>query len=415
MPNLDYYAILQVSREATIDEIKAAFRRLARQYHPDLHPNSPSAATKFREVCEAYEALSQSHTQDTQAKATANASSQTNEQNFYVRGVEKSLEKDYRGAEAEYSRAIALNPRFFEAYLKRCEVRHRLGDDRGVLEDCRQLLEIEPQCASAYYYLGRSRLRLGYAQAAIEAYTEAIRLEGEAQTYYYRGLAYHELKDTPHALNDLQTAAKQFRAQGDLSGYRLAKDTIKNLNRRRGNLFGSLNTLNEAFRSLPLFIFNPGGGLLPVFARLKHSGGVGLVYGAIAVVCFVGGAALGWQVPVPLWQLGVLGGVPFVSLVVVSAIARLLFRRRGSLSGDIFIAGATLLPVGFFVCVSGFLAVMSNSLLTILAVFAGCYSILTLYSGYTQIANLSEAQAALLVPVMVLISSWLAYLAFTAI
>ena len=415
MPNLDYYAILQVSREATIDEIKAAFRRLARQYHPDLHPNSPSAATKFREVCEAYEALSQSHTQDTQAKATANASSQTNEQNFYVRGVEKSLEKDYRGAEAEYSRAIALNPRFFEAYLKRCEVRHRLGDDRGVLEDCRQLLEIEPQCASAYYYLGRSRLRLGYAQAAIEAYTEAIRLEGEAQTYYYRGLAYHELKDTPHALNDLQTAAKQFRAQGDLSGYRLAKDTIKNLNRRRGNLFGSLNTLNEAFRSLPLFIFNPGGGLLPVFARLKHSGGVGLVYGAIAVVCFVGGAALGWQVPVPLWQLGVLGGVPFVSLVVVSAIARLLFRRRGSLSGDIFIAGATLLPVGFFVCVSGFLAVMSNSLLTILAVFASCYSILTLYSGCTQIANLSEAQAALLVPVMVLISSWLAYLAFTAI
>ena len=414
MPNLDYYEILQVSPKATIDEIKAAFRRLARQYHPDLHPNSPSASTKFREVCEAYEALSQSH-DDAQAKATATESSQTHEQDFYVRGVEKSLEKDYRGAEAEYSRAIALNPRFFEAYLKRCEVRHRLGDDRGVLEDCRQLLEIEPQCAPAYYYLGRSRLRLGYAQSAIEAYTEAIRLEGEAQTYYYRGLAYHELKDTPHALNDLQTAAKQFRAQGDLSGYRLAKDTIKNLNRRRGSLFSSLNTLNEALRALPLFIFNPGGGLLPVFARLKHSGVAGLVYGAIAVVCFVGGVVLGWQVPVSLWQLGVVGGVPFVSLVVVSAIARLLFRRRGSLSGDIFTAGATLLPVGFFVCVSGFLTVIPNSILTILAVFAGCYSILTLYSGCTQIANLSEAQAAFVVPVMVLISSWLAYLAFTAI
>ncbi|MBC6418002.1 MAG: J domain-containing protein [Prochloron sp. SP5CPC1] len=35
--------MLQVSNDATIEEIKAAFRRLARQYHPDLHPNHPRA------------------------------------------------------------------------------------------------------------------------------------------------------------------------------------------------------------------------------------------------------------------------------------------------------------------------------------------------------------------------------------
>ncbi len=54
----NYYEILGVSREATPEEIKRAFRRLARETHPDANPDDPTADARFREVAEAYEALS---------------------------------------------------------------------------------------------------------------------------------------------------------------------------------------------------------------------------------------------------------------------------------------------------------------------------------------------------------------------
>lgn len=54
----NYYEVLGVDKKASQDDIKAAYRKLARQYHPDLHPNDEECAKKFKEINEANEVLS---------------------------------------------------------------------------------------------------------------------------------------------------------------------------------------------------------------------------------------------------------------------------------------------------------------------------------------------------------------------
>lgn len=99
----DYYKILGVSRDADESAIKKAFRKLAKQYHPDTNNGNPEAEKKFREINEAYSVLSDegkrkeydesqhedqgssvnSETQSTRKKAqTANPFAGFNAQNF---------------------------------------------------------------------------------------------------------------------------------------------------------------------------------------------------------------------------------------------------------------------------------------------------------------------------------------------
>ena len=56
--NDDYYEILGINKNASEDEIKKAYRKLAMKYHPDKNPNNKEAEEKFKKINEAYEILS---------------------------------------------------------------------------------------------------------------------------------------------------------------------------------------------------------------------------------------------------------------------------------------------------------------------------------------------------------------------
>src|ERR1700678_3291992 len=57
-PKKDYYEILGVKKSASAEDIRKAFRKLARKYHPDVNPNDKKAEEKFKEISEANDVLS---------------------------------------------------------------------------------------------------------------------------------------------------------------------------------------------------------------------------------------------------------------------------------------------------------------------------------------------------------------------
>ena len=229
----DYYRRLRLPRDASRQEIKAAFRRLSRQYHPDLHPGKPSAARHFRALLEAYEVLidrvRRQRYDYQQGYGAEGGAAQRAEKppaprptsvDLYIRGVRYLLARRYQLAISDYTQAIELDDRFAEAYLRRAEVRYLLEDDSGVLADCQRAIALNSTEAKTYFYQGMARYRLDYVQSAIAAFTDAITCDpNDAQVYYRRGLAYQDLHQLSEAARDFRRAAQLYREQGQVVSY----------------------------------------------------------------------------------------------------------------------------------------------------------------------------------------------------
>lgn len=184
----------------------------------------------------------------------------------------------------------------------------------------------------------------------------------------------------------------------------------------------------DAWQGLKLFATSPVGGLPESFASFDDQRAiyVGIVFAIAYEVAILLGAlilkskteaVLAGYLPVghlmgeltvaQLFKILFLGLVPFASLIGACALARAIFRGKGRLAGDVYTAGAVLLPTGFLVLLAALLGAANFEVIAILFLFALTYSILILYSGCSRIGCISEAGAAPAVPIILILTAWI--------
>ena len=115
----DYYKILEVGKNATADEIKKSYRRLAMTYHPDRNPGDTSAEEKFKEINEAYDVLSDA---EKRKKFDIMLDGKENSTEFYTRSSQKTTSSNddswfgraTKGGYSEFFNNFFRNSSFFK-------------------------------------------------------------------------------------------------------------------------------------------------------------------------------------------------------------------------------------------------------------------------------------------------------------
>lgn len=424
----DHYNVLQLSQQATPTDIKKAFRRLARQYHPDLNPHNPTAAEAFQKICQAYAVLNHQQQPNQQQELDNPYYPPESEsplveesgsvvvqdaQHYFMQGVRKANQRNFASAIAAFTQALHLDKSYLSAYMGRCQARFALGHHREVLLDCDAILRLQPDSAQAFFFRGRSCYRLGHLESAIASYSQAIALEPEyAQAYYHRGIAYIKIKER-YALRDLETAVRLFQQQGHIRHAQRALSAFKELSRKP--LHKVLNLPKNGFAliahtlgALPRLLVNPGGATLYLWQNQLPYQTLGISFilaglsvgGVIGRVHFFAPSTLAVS-PV---HLLILSSTALASLVLTSTLLRKMVGKGGSWSGDCLIISTAVLPVGLWAILSGLMIELGRLEFIALTLFTASYTILNLYSGYTKIGQISEPIAALAIPTLLMIS-----------
>ena len=127
--------------------------------------------------------------------------------NKYNMACDKVSSKNYRGAIADYSKAIALDPNFGYAYNNRGFCKHQLKDYKGAIADYSIAIKFRPNTADAYNNRGSSKDEIKDYRGAIADYSKAIELKPDnADAYYNRGNSKILLKDYNGAIIDYSKA-----------------------------------------------------------------------------------------------------------------------------------------------------------------------------------------------------------------
>ncbi|MDE5698991.1 MAG: DnaJ domain-containing protein [Lachnospiraceae bacterium] len=144
---MDYYKILNIPQQADESQIKQAYRKLAKRYHPDLNPDNPEAEARFKDIVEAYETLSDpakrrkydanmihssdTMESDTKAQDTVRSAGATQGVNFgnFTRDMERyfgfSFQANQQGGKQNPGNTVNKNKKnpldvtdMFEAFMK---------------------------------------------------------------------------------------------------------------------------------------------------------------------------------------------------------------------------------------------------------------------------------------------------------
>jgi tetratricopeptide (TPR) repeat protein len=131
----------------------------------------------------------------------------SNAEAYNDRGNERATAGDDRGAIADFTEAIKLNPKFTEAYNSRGNARVILGDKQGALDDFNKAIQLNPKDGEAYNNRGNLRASIGDKPGAIADFTEAIKLNPKfTEAYNNRGNTRVILGDKQGALDDFNKA-----------------------------------------------------------------------------------------------------------------------------------------------------------------------------------------------------------------
>src|SRR6266480_306658 len=129
----DYYKVLGVSRSASAEDIKKAFRKLARRYHPDVNPGDKKSEEKFKEINEAYEVLS-----DVTKRRKYDTLGPNWQEQFGYPSAAGGRTSNFRGSSMDYNSAGFSD--FFEALFGRSS-----ASTRKAGEDIEQRVEVTLQ------------------------------------------------------------------------------------------------------------------------------------------------------------------------------------------------------------------------------------------------------------------------------
>src|SRR5215471_12938111 len=131
----DYYKVLGVAKNASADDIKKAFRKLARKYHPDVNPGDKRAEARFKEINEAYEVLS-----DAEKRRKYDTLGPNWQDQFGFSSATGRRSSSYRGSPYSYESSSSGFSDFFEALFGRSTT-----TTRRTGEDIEQRVEISLQ------------------------------------------------------------------------------------------------------------------------------------------------------------------------------------------------------------------------------------------------------------------------------
>ena len=191
----DPYKVLGLSPDASDEEVKKAYRRLAKQYHPDLNPGDPVAAKKMQEINAAYEQIKNPE----KARPSGNSGSYGG-YNPYGSGYGGSYGGESRSSEASYQQA-AYNYIRFGRYQ---EALNALSNDTN-------------RNAQWYYLSAPANDGLGNSVTALEHIRRAVSMEPDNPEYL-------------DALNQIEHGGNTYRERaGGFRGFRMRGDPCANL------------------------------------------------------------------------------------------------------------------------------------------------------------------------------------------